>query len=132
MKTYKDIALLFLASGISAVEESFKAEEASPDVFVKACDHLRDSHAQQDIGPFEAFIVANIEIEEGPGRGRPGPEVGNSRVYKAQRVGENEPFIRLPVHLLGCRKGSPVKVTFQDGKMLVEAVNQPAESETAV
>jgi hypothetical protein len=55
--------------------------------------------------------------DDAPGeRGRPAAKVGDSRAYKVQQVGDGDPFIRLPVALLGAVKGGSVTVTFgRDG-----------------
>ncbi len=119
MKSYKDIALVFLTEGIAGVE-TCRAEGVSDDVIVKAFESLQASGSDTDVGEFEQFIGQNIELTNGAGRGRPAPVLGASRIYKAQRVGETGAFIRLPVELLGCTKGEGVKVSFENGRMIVE------------
>lgn len=49
-------------------------------------------------------------------RGRPAAKVGEARAYKVQQVNDSDPFIRLPVGLLGALKGETVTVLFgKDG-----------------
>lgn len=55
------------------------------------------------------------------GRGRGIPQEGSTRSYKAQQLGEADPFIRLPVSALGASKGQVVTVCFQSGVIEVRA-----------
>lgn len=55
------------------------------------------------------------------GRGRGIPQEGNTRSYKAQQLGEADPFIRLPVSALGAKKGQAVTVSFRSGVIEVRA-----------
>jgi hypothetical protein len=65
-------------------------------------------------------IRADLYGDDEPGaRGRPAAKIGDSRSYKVQKVGEMEPFVRLPVSLLGLEKGQTATVTFQDGRIVV-------------
>jgi hypothetical protein len=54
-------------------------------------------------------------------RGRPSAKIGESRGYKVQQVGDSDPFIRLPVSLLGLAKGGTATVTFDNGVIRVKA-----------
>lgn len=55
------------------------------------------------------------------GRGRGIPHEGSTRSYKAQQLGEADPFIRLPVSALGAKKGQVVTVSFRSGVIEVRA-----------
>jgi hypothetical protein len=110
----------YLTGGIGSLD-ALKGDGVSDGVFLKALEHLQESG--QDTGPLEQWVHQNVDLST-PGRGRPAPTVGNERIYKAQRLKEEgSPFIRLPVDLLGCRKGSPVKVIFEENRFIVERVN---------
>lgn len=65
-------------------------------------------------------IRADLLGDDEPGaRGRPPAKVGDSRSYKVQQVNDIDPFIRLPVSLLGLAKGATATVTFHDGRIVV-------------
>lgn len=55
------------------------------------------------------------------GRGRGIPVEGATRSYKAQRLNDADPFIRLPVSALGVEKGQVVTVSFRSGVIEVRA-----------
>jgi len=52
-----------------------------------------------------AGLRADLYGDETPGeRGRPAAKIGDSRAYKVQQVGDGDPFVRLPVSLLGASR----------------------------
>ncbi len=52
-------------------------------------------------------------------RGRPAAKIGDVRGYKVQEVNESDPFVRLPVSLLGLAKGQTAMVAFENGRIVV-------------
>jgi hypothetical protein len=94
-----------------------ESSENAPATFDAACDLLA---AQPDMQEGLAALRTDLYGDDAPGqRGRPAAKVGDVRAYKVQQVGETDPFIRLPVSLLGLAKGATASVTFADGKIIV-------------
>jgi hypothetical protein len=117
--TAQQVAFLALTEGVTAVTRLHNApgSQIASATFDSACDLLASQPEAQSalIG-----IRSDLFGDDEPGaRGRPAAKVGDSRAYKVQQVGEMDPFIRLPVSLLGLGKGQTATVTFEDGRIVV-------------
>lgn len=116
--TAQDVAMLMLVGGgVDAVKALHVSAGIVAGTFDKAIELLGAS-------PENADALADLRDElfasEGNGaRGRPAVQIGQSRTYRVQEVGETGAFVRLPVGLLGLAKGSTATVTFQDGRIIV-------------
>lgn len=117
--TSQQVAFLMLTEGADAVRSlhAKPGHEIAAATFTGALDLL--SSQPQHRETLESLREELIGSDEPGERGRPAAKVGESRVYKAQQVGDGDPFIRLPVSLLGSAKGEGVKVVFGDGVITV-------------
>ena len=117
--TAQSVAFLALTEGVAAVTRLHNSpgSEIAAAMFDSAVDLLA---SQPEVAASLAAIRSDLLGDDEPGaRGRPAAKVGDSRAYKVQQVGEMDPFIRLPVSLLGLAKGSTATVTFEDGRITV-------------
>ena len=117
--TSQQIALLTLTDGAQAVVELHNKPGCAIAVatFDGALEHL---DSQPEHRAALAGIREDLFGSDGPGeRGRPAAKVGESRRYRVQQVNDGDTFIRLPVALLGGRKGQEVTVSFGDGTITV-------------
>lgn len=117
--TSQQVAFLCLTEGVGKVVALHNApgSQIAPATFDGALDLLASQPTAQ-----AALLEIRAELfgDDEPGaRGRPAAKVGDSRAYKVQQVGEMDPFIRLPVSLLGLAKGSTATVTFENGRITV-------------
>lgn len=108
--TGKDVAFLMLTDGISAVAAKHAKDGIAPATADNAIDLLG---ARPDLAAtLQAWRDSTFQASDGA-RGRPAVKVGESRAYRAQQVGDDgDVFIRLPLSLLGAKKGDPVSCTF--------------------
>jgi hypothetical protein len=117
--TAQSVAFLALTEGVAAVTRLHNSpgSEIAAATFDSAVDLLA---SQPEVAASLAAIRSDLLGDDEPGaRGRPAAKVGDSRAYKVQQVGEMDPFIRLPVSLLGLAKGSAATVTFENGRIIV-------------
>jgi hypothetical protein len=117
--TAQSVAFLALTEGVAAVTRlhNTPGSEIAAATFDSAVDLLA---SQPEVAASLAAIRSDLLGDDEPGaRGRPAAKVGDSRAYKVQQVGEMDPFIRLPVSLLGLAKGSTATVTFENGRIIV-------------
>jgi hypothetical protein len=117
--TAQSVAFLALTEGVSAVTRLHNSpgSEIAAATFDSACDLLASQPETQS-----ALVALRSDLfgDDEPGaRGRPAAKVGDSRAYKVQQVNDTDPFIRLPVSLLGLAKGSTATVTFENGRIIV-------------
>ena len=119
--TSQHVAFLALTEGADAVSalHSRPGCEIAPATFDAAVDLLA---GQPQVREALEALRSDLFGEGGSGeRGRPAAKLGDSRGYKVQQVGESDPFIRLPVSLLGLAKGGTATVTFDKGVIRVKA-----------
>jgi hypothetical protein len=118
--TSQQVAFLMLTEGADGVTRLNDKPgcEIAPATFDGAVELLASQPQQREA--LEA-LRAQILGDGAPGeRGRPAAKVGDSRDYKTQQVGDSDPFVRLPVGLLGALKGQTVTVTFGNGVITVK------------
>ena len=117
--TAQHVAFLALTEGVGAVEALHNKPgcEIAPATFAAAVKLLEASSLQPEL----AALADSLAPESSGERGRPAAKVGESRGYRVQQVGDSDPFIRLPVSLLGLSKGSVATVTFDNGVIRVRA-----------
>jgi hypothetical protein len=117
--TSQQVAFLALTEGVGAVTalHNKPGHEIAAATFDGAVDLLA---SQPETQSALAAIRADLLGDDEPGaRGRPAAKVGDARSYKVQQVNDMDPFIRLPVSLLGLAKGATATVTFHDGRIVV-------------
>jgi hypothetical protein len=117
--TSQQVAFLMLTEGADGVTRLNDKPgcEIAPATFDGAVELLASQPQQREA--LEA-LRAQILGDDAPGeRGRPAAKVGDSRAYKVQQVNDSDPFIRLPVSLLGLAKGQSATVTFEAGVIRV-------------
>jgi hypothetical protein len=118
--TAQSVAFMALTEGTDAVAALHAKPgcEIAPATFDAAVDLLA---SQPETAAALSAMRADLFGDDAPGeRGRPAAKVGDSRSYKVQQVGDGDPFIRLPVALLGSVKGATVTVTFGPGVITVK------------
>ena len=118
--TSQQVAFLALTEGADAVAalHSRPGCEIAPATFDAAVDLLA---GQPQVREALEALRSDLFGEGGSGeRGRPAAKIGESRGYKVQQVGDSDPFIRLPVSLLGLSKGGTATVLFDNGVIRVK------------
>ncbi len=115
--SFKDIQISYLTGGVSQVESVFNSGKTSKQTVRKALKEL--STSGQDVKALEAWVLERFGSN---GRGRNAPLKGETRLYKAQQVQTGGPFLRLPLEVLGVKKGEQLKVHFGGEKISVEKV----------
>ena len=118
--TSQQVAFLMLTEGADGVTRLNDKPgcEIAPATFDGAIELLATQPQQREA--LEA-LRAQILGDDAPGeRGRPAAKVGDSRCYKVQQVNDSDPFIRLPVSLLGLVKGQSATVFFDNGVIRVK------------
>ena len=112
--SFKDVTIAYLTRGLEgAIAEHQRG--ASEDTLIRALNELQGN--SQECSDFASYVheaTGGIESETRGSRGRAAPQVGESRTYLAQQVGEADPFIRVPVSLMGVDKGGEVVTTFNE------------------
>jgi hypothetical protein len=119
--TAQSVAFMMLTESADAVlaSHSKPGHEIAPATFEGALELLAGMPEKR--AALEA-LRSDLFGEGGTGeRGRPAAKVGESRGYKVQQVGDSDPFIRLPVSLLGLAKGGVATVFFDNGVIRVKA-----------
>lgn len=119
--TSQQVAFLMLTEGANAVRNlhAKPGHEIAAATFDGAVDLLQSqTEARASLLALRGELLGDSEPGE---RGRPAAKIGESRSYKVQQVGEQDPFIRLPVSLLGAVKGGTVTVTFGRDGITVKA-----------
>lgn len=114
--TYKDVIIMFLAEGLSLIEKNVKDSKVKVGAVRRAARELKASF------PDRADLLSAFADKIQPvhsGRGRTQPKAGDERDYKAQKLGENGPFLRLPLSVLDAKKGQLVTVRFQADRLTV-------------
>lgn len=128
-ESYKDVFMAYMINGVEGVEAL--AGNVSSDTLWHAFQALEASG--RDRTPLKNYIEEQFPNSApgagGGGRGRTSPQVGETRPYKAQVlakkdadgnvIGEQEPFLRLPLGSLGVERGGSVQASFQDGQIVI-------------
>lgn len=121
--SYKDVMILLLAEGLSAVEASFKDGTFSRHNLQAAVEHLAVCMPRQS-EDLAKFLAQAAPVR--PHRGRVAPQTGDERDYKAQQVNDTDPYLRLPLSTLGAKKGDIVRVRFEADRLVVTRVRSEA------
>jgi hypothetical protein len=117
--TSQQVAFLMLTDGADAVVRlhNTPGSEIAPATFDAAVGLLAGKPQQREaLESLRSELLGDSEPGE---RGRPAAKIGELRTYKVQQVGDSDPFIRLPVSLLGLAKGKMATVTFEEGVITV-------------
>lgn len=118
--TSQKVAFTLAMEGVDGVRKlhSTPGHEIAAATFDGAIDLLQTQpQLRETLEGLRSELLGDSEPGE---RGRPAAKVGESRSYKVQQVGDGDPFIRLPVSLLGAAKGGTVTVTFGTGTITVK------------
>jgi hypothetical protein len=117
--TAQQVAFLMLTEGPAGVERlhAKPGHEIAAATFDGAIDLLASQAQHREA--LEALREQLLGGDEPGQRGRPAAKVGDVRGYRVQQVHDTDPFIRLPVSLLGLGKGQTATVSFQDGRIVV-------------
>jgi len=117
--TSQQVAFMMLTENAAAVAalHAKPGHEIAPATFAAAVDLLA---SVPEKAAALAALADSLCPESSGERGRPAAKVGESRGYKVQQVGDSDPFIRLPVSLLGLEKGGVATVTFDNGVIRVK------------
>jgi hypothetical protein len=122
--TADDIVMSFLLEGSSAVQALLVDHTSPTDVLSKAMQKIKAKNEHQDVTDLQDMRTAFLKAKGSGSRGAKALEVGTSKVYSTQRVGDmGDLFIRLPVSLLVSHKGAQVEVeACDDGTLRVRAL----------
>ncbi len=112
----QDVALSYLMGGVAAVEKLHNEKGFTAATLDSAIETMRDGG--QNVVDL-LFLREKLFTKSTGQRGRKAAQIGDSRVYSVQEVGETGAFVRLPVGLLGLAKGDDVRVDFLDGRIVV-------------
>lgn len=112
--SFKDVQLKFLLDGLDGVTSVLGERKSAKGIIVKAIAGLKDQG--HDTSKLESYVEKTFPATA---RGRSTPEAGEDREYIAQRIGEGSEFLRLPLNPLGVKKGSKLKVSFTDDRIVV-------------
>ena len=115
--THKDVVIMFLAEGLSLIEKNFQSGKVTITALRRAALDLKESYPERS--DLLTAFVDKVQPVQPAGRGRTAPKAGDERDYKAQKIGTNEPFLRLPLSVLGVKKGEAVTVFFQEDLLKV-------------
>lgn len=113
--SYKDIQIIYLSHGIEAISKIHKTGEVSALAFQHAFDQLKATG--KAIVPFRKWIIKNLPAKR---RGKKPPLSGLERIYRAQKIRNNTPFLRLPLDCLQIKKGQRISVVFEDNRIIVK------------
>lgn len=118
--TAQQVAFLMLTEGAASVEKLHHKPgcEIAAATFNGAIELLATQTQQREA--LETLRDTLLGGNEAGERGRPAAKVGESRAYKVQQVNDSDPFIRLPVSLLGLVKGESATVFFDNGVIRVK------------
>ena len=114
----QDVALAFLMGGIGAVQKLHTDKGFTAATLDNAIE-TRTEGGQDTAKLVE--LRGKLFTKSTGARGRKAASVGDTRNYSVQEVAETGAFVRLPVGLLGLVKGDEVRVTFLDGRIVVES-----------
>jgi hypothetical protein len=114
----QDVALAFLMGGIGAVQKLHTDKGFTAATLDNAIETMTEGG--QDTAKL-VELRGKLFTKSTGSRGRKAATVGDSRNYSVQEVGETGAFVRLPVGLLGLVKGDEVRVTFLEGRIVVES-----------
>jgi len=122
--TAQDIVMSFLLEGSNSVRAMLVDHTNPTDVLSKAVQQIKAKNEHQDVQDLLDIRAAFMKMKGTGRKGAKALEVGSSKVYSTQRVGEaGDLFIRLPVSLLVSHKGAQVEVEACDnGTLRVRAM----------
>ncbi len=109
----KDLVILFLTQGRTAVEQKLNAGQCTLASLKKAAER----HPPM-LDVFKAELTSK-------GRGRQHMTSGEERTYLAQQLDNGGVFLRLPLTVLGLKKGARMKVRVDGRRLIVEEVREP-------
>lgn len=114
--SYKDVLVLYMKSGVGAVQALFEAKQVGARVLRKALREMPEGKGED----LRQYVDAHVPmIHEGRGRGRALPIPGEVREYRVQQLKDGQLFIRLPVEPLeGMCKGAKIRVAFAKHEIL--------------
>lgn len=122
MLNYQALSLIVLTQGHEAARAALSADNvANPhNIAMRAAVNLQTMGAKPEVLATINSLVREFEPDnETGGRGRVALSVGMVREYRAQAVEGSDAFIRLPVGVLGIRKGENALVTVEKGLIKV-------------
>ncbi|MBH1989051.1 MAG: hypothetical protein I8H75_04800 [Myxococcaceae bacterium] len=117
--SYKDLQIVYLSEGVSAISKLYAGGTASSIAIKKALRALA-VNKQINLDSFERWVVQNLPTH----RGRATPKEGSRRIYRAQRVHNSGPFLRLPLNSLKIEKGELISVKFEKNQIVVQKEQQ--------
>lgn len=113
--SFKDVEILYLVEGVSAIVKLHKEKKVSSSTIRRAVTALR-TVGKLESG-LEEWASENLKVGS---RGRAAPKIGQERIYRAQQINESGPFLRLPLGALKASKGDALSVVFENEKIVVK------------
>ena len=114
--SFKDVQIAYLMGGVGEIERLVKDGRVSKPSIRRALTELAASG--RNVEPLERWVDEQFGAA-GSGRGRTAASAGDSRTYKAQQIGSGGAFLRLPLEVLGVKKGGTVRVRFERDSIVV-------------
>jgi len=127
--TWRNAALDYLTGGIGLVETRLVEHSNAVALLENLINDLRKR--EQNVTELQALLqVFQMRKDGSVKAGRKPVSVGTTRDYSVQQVTNDigdlgEPFLKIPVAMLGLVKGSKGRVSFQDGVITIVPVVAP-------
>lgn len=112
--SFKDIQITYLLEGIPGIKNLLQDKKNINSILRKGLKELRKA------GIKASDLYSLMEENNHPGLpGRAIPQLGQIRIYKAQKLNSGSTFLRLPLTPLKTNKGDHIKVLFEKNKIIV-------------
>ena len=116
--SFKDVQIAYLMSGVSAIEALVTRGAVSKPTLRRTLSELAASG--RNVEPLQRWVDEHLGVgAPGGGRGRSPAGAGDTRSYKAQQVKSGGPFLRLPLDVLGVKKGGALHVRFERDSIVI-------------
>lgn len=121
--SYMEVVVKLYQNGIEDIKSDFEGGETSKNSLKNALAYLEKQSTRPDtFGEFKDFVES---MKQEGSRGKAPAQIGETRSYKAQKLKDGSPFLRLPLDFLGTKKGELVYVTFKsDTTLIVSSVSK--------
>lgn len=117
--TSKDLALTYMLGGIEDVQRAIVRSSKPIEVLSKTIEVLGSYGTDQNLDELHVLKDKFLECSVNNKRGRKAVAIGSQREYTAQRLGENEPFLHVPLTTFNVTKGQKILVEFKENTIIL-------------